>query len=377
MLELLVATGILAVLASLLLPAIQQSREAARRTQCQNNLRQLGLALTHYESTHGTFPYGCGGTDGGPDTNRCRLSGLVPLAPYLDVPVLWDRVAHPPVRYDADLEPILDRPMGPVPWDGAFDPWTTQIITLLCPSDGATVQGIADTNYAFCWGDHPHAAADHGSDRRDPPAARGLFMRVCGDAGRTFGARDVRDGTSHTILMGEIGRFDGTLSFTGSTTFGRDGLDENPHGACWEGVADPGNPGYHRRGYGYGPDAEIDFGPSEETDADDAHGRGTRWCDGSPVMTGFLTLFPPNGPNCVAGQTELGPMIVTAASHHAGGVQVVLGDGAVRFVSQSVDTGVATRPHAVVADPRGPSPHGVWGALGTRDGGEMVGARDF
>ena len=386
MLELVVVVAIIMILASLLLPAVQQAREAARRAQCQNNLRQLGLALFNYEAAYRCFPHGCGGTDGRgdpgtgePETNRGRLSGLVPLTPYLDAGVHWRRIAAP---YERDGSAF--QPMGPAPWHAGYEPWDVQISTLLCPSDGAQVAGIADTNYAVCWGDHPDAALDATGEAE----ARGMFMRVTAGAGRHFGSRDLRDGSTQTLLVAEIGRYDGVLQFRGLVAFGVESLGKDPHAACWTATADPANPGFYdpdidlglgpgtRPVSGYYPDP---FDPAPDPDIEPAaHGlRGDRWTDGNPLFTGFLTLFPPNGPSCHAGQSGFGRMIVSTGSHHSGGVQAVMGDGSVQFVSETIDTGVATTPHRVRTGRQGESPYGVWGALGTRDGGELIDGQSY
>ena len=88
LIELLVVIAIIAILVSLLLPAVQQAREAARKSQCQNNLKQLGLAMHNYHSQHGVFA-GCGV---GADNN---LSAFPALLPYLDEGALWETVSNP------------------------------------------------------------------------------------------------------------------------------------------------------------------------------------------------------------------------------------------------------------------------------------------
>ncbi|MFH5806800.1 type II secretion system protein, partial [Alienimonas sp. DA493] len=103
LIELLVVIAIIAILVSLLLPAVQQAREAARRSQCQNNLKQLGLALHNYHSTYKVFPAASAGTQTvDPDRsgiygedNRSRISGFIPLLPYLDQTAMWNQISGP------------------------------------------------------------------------------------------------------------------------------------------------------------------------------------------------------------------------------------------------------------------------------------------
>src|SRR5262245_48623779 len=116
LIELLVVIAIIAVLVALLLPAVQQAREAARRSQCKNNLKQLGLALHNYHDVYGIFPFECGGTGwtGNGTGNWARLSGMVVLTPYIDQAPLWNQISNKlPGGVVAGFYPA----MGPEPWD--------------------------------------------------------------------------------------------------------------------------------------------------------------------------------------------------------------------------------------------------------------------
>ncbi|QDT16287.1 DUF1559 family PulG-like putative transporter [Alienimonas californiensis] len=348
LIELLVVIAIIAILVSLLLPAVQQAREAARRSQCQNNLKQLGLALHNYHSTYKSFPIGRAGTDGtgsGDDfeNNSGRLSAMVGLTPYLDQTALWNQISRP-LTIDVGGTPTEFPAMGAHPWREEYTPWATQISSLLCPSDGAQVRDEGDTNYGFNWGDNGNGNNEGIGTHSD---TRGMFART-----NSTGMRDMRDGTTSTLLMAEIGRSAGDGAFQGRVARSQgDAIHNNPYVNCWQAVEDPENPGY------YNTSVTL-------------FSRGSRWADGAAPHSGFNTQMPPNGPNCMEGGDDSGDSIISAGSYHTGGVQVVLGDGAVKFISDTIDCGNYKQDGTRMT--RGKSRYGVWGALGSRAGNEVV-----
>ena len=366
LIELLVVIAIIAILVSLLLPAVQQAREAARRGTCLNNLKQLGLALFNYESQYGSFPAGRY------DANRKNADGsdttfghdehgaLTVLTPFMDELATWQQISGElrlTVAADGSLATI---PAGDEPWPPfgpqpdepealQYPPWVIQIQSLLCPSDGSPVNGVADTNYGVSWGDNAYSASSSGAQ-----VSRGAFGR-----NRWFGLRDLRDGTTQTFLMGENGRFDGSNAFQGRVA----GLGDDA--ALNVALQDPYNECL------LNPAVISVDQPRRYSTTTFSCNRGDLWPHGQQGYFGFVTALPPNGPSC--GRTDSqARALATAGSYHPGGAQFVMGDGSARFVSETVDTGR-------LKDGLGPAPsgrthYGTWGALGTRNGGELIDA---
>jgi len=172
MMELLFVVGIIAVLIALLLPAIQSSRETARRAQCGNNLMQLGIALGNYASTHSVFPPGVV-NDKGPILNLphgYHHNWVIQILPFIGQDNLYRRFDFRSGVYEASNETAVG----------------VKIATLLCPSDPRP----ASTSYAGCHHDvdAPIAADNHGV----------LYLNS------RVRSADIPDGSAHTILLGEI-----------------------------------------------------------------------------------------------------------------------------------------------------------------------------
>ncbi|WP_437222372.1 DUF1559 domain-containing protein [Planctomicrobium sp. SH661] len=327
LIELLVVIAIIAVLIALLLPAVQQAREAARRSQCKNNLKQLGLAIHNYADTHRRIPPGAGGSGPVSDltTNRELLSGFVMLLPFLDQAPLWNNISSTPQQ-------------GGVPHGGGVFASVSAIPVFLCPSSppGKYIPSIPDRSYKFSTGD------DLRNERSTDDKLRGAFgFRYA----RSFS--EITDGLSNSIFCGERD-LGSTTSPLGRTLLPVAGVNTTPS-LCMSRVV---NGQYDTSG-----GAVISNEP-----------HGEWWANGE-VAGGFInTILPPNGPSCSTDSTYSGTNYLSPPSSlHTGGVQVLMGDGAVRFVSENVSTGDLTAAPVT----SGRSPYGVWGALGSVDGSEV------
>ncbi|WP_231754314.1 DUF1559 domain-containing protein [Caulifigura coniformis] len=338
LIELLVVIAIIAILIALLLPAVQQAREAARRSQCKNNMKQLGLALHNYHDTHGVFPYRQGGTA----SNITRASGYIQLLPYFEQGPLYNQISSSQTFGGVNFEPFGDD----VPDGSAYRPWYSDIPVLVCPSSPTTKHYITLVHYGFSSGDTAWWATQYVSLDNARKLVRGPF-------GYQTSKRiaDLSDGTSNTILMGELTTSRGGRDSLGGVLRGQgNGVVDNP-ASCLV-MANKGT----------GEFLGTDFVSTS---------RGSRWAGGMISYTTVNTILPPNSPACTVGSDFRQAGQYPVQSRHVGGAHVVLGDGAVRFVSENIDAGnLSSQDLRVVT---GRSPYGVWGALGSISGSETTG----
>lgn len=338
LIELLVVIAIIAVLIALLLPAVQQAREAARRTQCKNNLKQLGLALHNYHDTYLMFVARKGGTGGynqTPQTNSGRLSGFMGLMPFIEQANLFQAVqAGDPANNVA--------PGGPHAWVG-WGVWNVTIPGVICPSDGYSVATERTHSYVFSVGDTI-------TNNLNATSVRGLFAnQSCTKIG------DITDGTSNTIAISEHLRQDLSVR-PGNQVMVKEGIAIGVGGLTT-------GPGVCRA-----QAAGVTYAAGVQAKA--RHGR-VIW-DGQAQRVAFTTVLPPNAPSCTDttnANADDANNVLSPSSNHTGGVNALMADGSVRFISENINTGNLALPEVA----GGPSPYGVWGALGTKSGGEVVG----
>ena len=347
--ELLVVIAIIGILVGLLLPAVQAAREAARRMSCSNNLKQIGLAIHNYHSTYKQLPMHRGGTwtDGNTPTdmnNRLMLSFLVGLTPFFEQQAVWEGISQPSqMRVDGGTQSPPYPGMGPALFVSQYIPWLTEIPTLRCPSDpGNGAPGFGRTNYAACVGDsidfmHNGPVQIVGGVIQDPPqawvpiraraACRGAFV-----ARTETKFRDILDGLSNTIVAGEITTDLGDRDIRTMPALDNDvpTLLGEPDLCFHDGFISPERPLFWADGSG---------GGTVPTLAGAAQGRGYRWAQGGTVWTEFNTILPPNRELCFGGTGVTSPGIASASSRHQGGAHVLMGDGAVIFITDSIEAG--------------------------------------
>ncbi len=402
--ELLVVIAIIGVMVGLLLPAVQAAREAARRMSCGNNVKQLGLGLHNYHAAYNMLPaqmsgphrrgvwlhdQAPGGSGNTPQpTMNCHMqnSFLVGVLPFVEQQALWEMISNP---RDNDKNGVID--IGPFGYaadsdaGNQYEPWITEISTFRCPSDpgkGAPARGR--TNYGACMGD-AHHYMQHGTwdwdmtgrrgwpAERSPAATRGMFIAR---ANTSF--RDCLDGLANTIMCGELatdlGDNDVRTNAANSNLCGWDpnnGTVFDPSSA--EQFVDPLRPRFWLDTTDVSANAAVSWTLR--------YGRGFRWHSGYANDSGFNTILAPNSVTCAFQTGDWMPHrdggIYSVSSRHQGGAHVLMGDGAVRFITDSIEAGNKRQTPVQyngtgVNRPGKPSPYGLWGALGTRSSNETI-----
>lgn len=383
--ELLVVIAIIGVMVGLLLPAVQAAREAARRMACSNNFKQIGLGIHNYHAAFDQVPTNgtgskqvVGMTNASAQSNRLFLSWLVGTLPFVEQQALWEQISNP-----SNVGGNWNG-MGPVPWTTAYVPWVTTVATFRCPSDPAQSLGsgsLGRTNYAASVGDsidrgHNGGVNDFGfwgnldNANEDWAVTRGR----AGQRGFFWGRkksqfRDVLDGLANTIAAGEV------VTATGEREVRAEIVRDVAFTVVNETIA---NPSLCKQGAHIDPARPNFYAPGANVNGALDQGKHSRWADARPYYTGMHTILAPNSPSCVNQNNDgnHSGVIVSAGSRHQGGAHVLMGDGAVKFITDSIDTGNLLS-HTVGRDapalpPGSQSPYGLWGSLGTRASKETI-----
>jgi prepilin-type N-terminal cleavage/methylation domain-containing protein/prepilin-type processing-associated H-X9-DG protein len=388
--ELLVVIAIIGVLVGLLLPAVQAAREAARRMSCSNNFKQIGLSIHNYHSAYQQLPMQKSGTglDRGAtptaawweptdDSAQQQLSFLVALTPFIEQQAIWEQISNP-LGYQltgGQLELRAPNPpwpaMGPSPGNPAYPPAMTELPAFRCPSDpGTGLPAMGRTNYACCLGDS-FSKAETGAVTQtltvDSDAAqwtragqRGAFV-----VHQKMKFRDILDGLSNTIVAGEINTDLGDRDITTNGVPFK-AVKATPSICQTDGSTDPERPRF------WAPGVQTIMERNGST-----NGRGFAWMTGEAHCTAMFTILPPNSTMCYQGEWGGQEGIAPPSSRHQGGCHILMGDGAVKFVTDSIESGSLTTHMVEFAQtgasaPGQKSPYGLWGSLGTRASSEVI-----
>ena len=385
--ELLVVIAIIGILIALLLPAVQAAREAARRMQCSNNLKQFSLALHTYHDAYKSFPgvnahfIGVNG-DGAPSEMTWYGVAFV-LLPYIEQQSRFDAYLNESAANGGIRGPSAD--------PGAAYPYITGASFLACPSDGNAAGATRPiSSIAVSRADHfNNLFADTNDDSFIRCTVRSPFN---GARGNTDGHKHIRfhyssmgaieDGTSNTIAAAEVVSTSqaGTLNIKG-------------------GALNTPNMGGNGKGFNEGietaclnkrdPNSQSSMLGTPNTD----YRHGFYGFSGRANDTSFHTALPPNSPSCTNGNGREAWGAISASSNHTGGVNGGMFDGSVQFISNTINskstwvtasyipeisarttpggnTGSQGQPGQKLDG--GASDFGIWGAMGSKAGGESV-----
>ncbi|MCL2743958.1 MAG: DUF1559 domain-containing protein [Planctomycetaceae bacterium] len=377
--ELLVVIAIIGVLIALLLPAVQAAREAARRMSCSNKLKQLALATHNYHDVNLALPAGQSNIPGPTTTEYYRGGLFVTILPFVEMAPLCDQIST------TNLGTTWMSAGGNVAlWmDGTTALMSPKIDFLLCPSDiagGTQPPGKTQgTNYRISMGDNPTSAGRvaPNSTAADRPKVglRGPFGYYT-----FYNLAGVTDGTSNTLAFSEHCLHKGGYVSGGSNSRSVKVVAIGAQTGTNIGFTNSSNPQYILdrsvcRAHGAGG---KDYSITNFTIGADAYIStvfGTSWLIGDSMYSAFVTTLSPNSASCYLNAANGYNALLPPSSHHSGGVNAALLDGSVRFVSETIDDGPAANVRFLPAASgavSGESPFGVWGAMGSIDGGESI-----
>jgi hypothetical protein len=361
LIDLLAILVIAILIVGLVFPSLQASRESARRTACTNQLKRLGVALKQYHDVHNVLPshkFGPGSND--------RISAFTMLLVHIGYENIYNEIAEArwqvpwrKEKVDSKGKPVLDADEKQVP-----GPYCTMIPEFLCPTDPAGFDRVpfmlGYNNYVFSHGDWITG--------QNEKFSRGAFT-----PGVWHSLEEIVDGISNTLAVSErcaapqrdpqiyppeirnvknvgIQEVPERISNKGGVRLDMkepisEDITKQNLKLCWETVKDD---------YFIGDENIIRINRSWA---------GGRWADGQHFFTITNTIMPPNGASCATRTNDQSPLLAPPTSYHLTGVNALMLDGQVRFISNNIDYGGDYTGKTCVKE--GQSPFGIWGALGS------------